>query len=175
MELTGRLVREKAREYPDESPMSFEEEQANLEDLPFAFEEGSWCWDDLEWIIRWKSPRALSDFEENDVDEGKQVIEEVIREVSVLKKVEKLKEAIDGVHIPVASSILLFMNPTAYTVLDTYAWGKLHDAGFISTKEPSTWKSSHYLQYLGICHALAEELKVDLRTLDRALWVMGRE
>ena len=63
MELTGRRIREAARAYPRQDSVDLEEEERQLEVLPAAFAEGSWTWEDLEWIVDWKSRRVVTDFQ----------------------------------------------------------------------------------------------------------------
>ena len=175
MDLTGRLVREKARAYPDEVD-SYETEAEMLDILPVAFEEGTWQWDDLEDIIHWKSGRFgganVETLNENPKREVEDTINEVVETNSAVQKVKRLR-SLDGVQVRMASALLLFMNPTAYTVLDVNAWETLQDSGNLYAELPTDPDADDYLRYLGVCHTLANDLGVDLRTLDRALWILG--
>lgn len=49
----------------------------------------------------------------------------------------------------------------------------LYDAGHLYEESKDDWVSTDYLQYLGVCRALAQGFDVDLRMLDRALWILG--
>jgi len=56
---TRRPVRTLSQQLLEEQEVAYEaeedqytEEIERLETLPLAFEEGSWTWDDLEWIVR---------------------------------------------------------------------------------------------------------------------------
>lgn len=173
MELTGRLIREAARKYPDQEEVDYETEEEMLEILPVAFAEDSWEWEDLEWIVGWKSKRALPAFKENDLELAKDTVRRTLERRSVVQKVETLQDNLSGVRVPVASALLLFMEPQAYTVLDVNAWETLQDSGNLYADLSDDPDPDEYLRYLGVCHALAAELDVDLRTLDRALWVLG--
>jgi hypothetical protein len=175
MDLTGRLVREKAREYPNEVD-NYEIEEKLLEILPVAFAEGTWQWDDLEDIVHWKSGRFgganVETLSENPKREIEDTINEVVKTNSAIQKVKRLR-SLDGVRVRMASALLLFMDPTAYTVLDTNAWETLQDSGNLYAELPDDPDTDDYLRYLGVCHTLASDLSVELRTLDRSLWVIG--
>lgn len=175
MKLTGRRIREAAQAYPEQDGVDIEEEERQLELLPVAFAEGSWTWGDLEWIVGWKSKRTLPDFKDNDQDLAEDTVRRALERRSVRQKVDTLQDNLDGVGVPVASALLLFMDPTAYTVIDEKAGGALRDGGHVDAKLSETPTVDEYLTYLGVCHALANEVDVELRTLDRALWVMGGE
>lgn len=173
MELTGRRIREAAREYPEQDGVDFEEEKRQLELLPVAFAEGSWTWEDLEWIVRWKSHRALPAFRDNDTELAEDTVRRALERRSVVEKIDTLQDNLHGVGVPVASSLLLFMDPTTYTVVDVKAWDALRAAGHLEAELSETPTVDEYLTYLGICHSLANEVDVELRALDRALWVIG--
>ena len=172
MRLTGRAIREQARQYP-ESVEGFEQETEQLEVLPAAFTEGTWEQEDLEWIVDWKSRRAAGYFQENEPSVLNEVIDETIRTAGPARKLETLLE-LKGVGVPMASAILVFMDPAAYTVLDQFAWKALEEAGHLDSELSNTPTKGEYLSYLGVCHGLANDLGVSLRTLDRGLWMLGR-
>lgn len=176
MELTGRLVREAVRKYPNQDEVDYEIEQEMLEILPVAFAEGTWEWDDLEDIIEWKSGRFggtnVESFNENPTRKVEEAIQETLATNSVLRKVECLS-GLDGVRVRTATALLLFVDPEAYTVLDLNAWETLQESGNLYTDMSDDPAPDEYLRYLGVCHALANEFGVELRTLDRALWVLG--
>lgn len=92
---------------------------------------------------------------------------------SAVQKVKRLR-SLDGVQVRMASALLLFMDPTAYTVLDVNAWETLQDSGNLYAELPTDPDADDYLRYLGVCHTLANDLGIELRILDRALWVLGR-
>lgn len=171
MDLNGRLIREQARKYP-ELVDDYDAEIKHLDILPVAFAERSWKWGDLEWIVDWKSRRAAGYFEDNNPEHGEDIVEQAIETRGVVEKVETLTE-LSGVGIPMASAFLVFMNPTAYTVLDIRAWDTLQATEHLDAELSDSPTVDEYITYLGVCHALANKVDVELRTLDRALWVIG--
>lgn len=70
---------------------------------------------------------------------------------------------LNGVDIPVASSILTCINPKQFTIIDFRALESL------SIKRGSK-SLDFYLKYLNYCRELARSQSISLRTLDRALW-----
>jgi hypothetical protein len=174
MEITGRRIREAAQKYPQHEAVAFDEEEHHLGILPLSFREGSWTQDDLEWIIRWKSQRAAGYFDDNDPELVADTVAEAVEAQGPASKIDILRE-LRGVEVPMASAILVFMDPEAYTVLDERAWNTLNRAGFLEDSIPGHPKTADYLRYLGVCHSLSQELDISLRTLDRALWAIGIE
>lgn len=75
---------------------------------------------------------------------------------------------LNGVRVPVASSILTAINSDRYTIIDDRA---LEALGIIN----ATSDINLYLAYLGFCRHLAAGEGVSLRDLDRALWQWSKE
>jgi hypothetical protein len=72
---------------------------------------------------------------------------------------------LNGVAVPMASAILTAIDQKKYTVVDYRALEAL------SLSDVAYYKLDFYLlDYFPECQRLAKEKKVDLRTLDRALW-----
>lgn len=176
MQIGTRLLEEKANQYSDEID-DYESEEERLDALPTAFDTGSWTVNDIAWIVKdWKLeslPDAFSDFGDNSDDEIEDAIHQATQRTTISGKLEALR-TLNGIEIPVASSILVFMNPDRYTVLDKRAWTALYDIGYVYDRGFDNDSIEDYLVYLGTCRALACEYDVDLRTLDRVLWVMGK-
>ena len=70
-----------------------------------------------------------------------------------------------GVGWPMASVILHFAFPGCYPILDRRA---MKAVGGSTNYSFELWQA-----YTDLCRRKAEQLGVDLRTLDRALWVAG--
>jgi len=171
MTLSLQLLEEQKVAYEAKENQSAEEIE-RLKALPSAFDEGTWTWDDLKWIVRWKSSRSIGYFERNDRKNVEKRVSEALATNSVSEKVDILSE-LDGVQVRMASAILLFVNPERFTVLDWRAWDVLHESGYLPDEMPNDPTVEDYLLYLGACWAIANEYNVSLRTLDMALWVLG--
>lgn len=169
-QLFDALTQEYRREVGDDE---YRLELELLETMPQKFTEHAWSTGDLEDIVRWKSPRALPKFRENDEAEINDAVKQALEARSVKDRIEALR-SLDGVEVPMASSFLLFVDPETYTVIDSRAWDALREFGYVSGDHDNT-SIEQYLLYLGCCRTLAVEYEVDLRDLDRALWVIGGE
>lgn len=174
MGLDRELIVSKADEYMEiaSDERYQEEEPRQLERLPEAFENGTWTWDDLEWIVRWKTHRSIGYFRRNNRDRVSEVIEEVVETSSTRRKVDSLGE-LSGIQVKMASAFLLFMDPDEYTVMDSRAGRVLTNEGYLSSTVSASPSIDEYIQYLRVCQELADRFDVDLRSLDRALWVLG--
>jgi hypothetical protein len=179
MTLSQELLEEQEVAYEAEEDQ-YAEEIERLETLPPAFDEGTWTWDDLEWIVRWKmtgSPfveKVLDDFNSNDETFVTSQIEKTVAASSPGEKLTHLTE-ITGVTERMGSAFLLFMNPDRFTVFDERAWNVLQETGYLRRELSEDPNVDEYLIYLGACWTLANEYDVCLRTLDRALWVLDIE
>ena len=171
MSLSKNKVEKKASEYR-EDVSHYPEEKERLKTLPTAFKDGSYTIDDLEWVVRWKSPRPIRQFQKNNPEEVRAAIGRVVREDNPRKKMDGLT-TLNGIAERMASAFLIFMEPEQYTVLDWRTWGVLYESGHLYHESRRSPTIDDYLTYLGACRALATEFDVSLRKLDRALWVIG--
>jgi hypothetical protein len=74
-----------------------------------------------------------------------------------------------GVRVPVASALLIAINPQRFTVIDKRA---LRALGVPASNDVTI---EFYLEYLRARRELAGRYHVDLRTFDRALWQWSDE
>ena len=177
MDLSRRVLEHLESKYPEQEDM-YEEEVEQLESLPTAFEEGTWSREDLEWIIEWKvgvfTKPILKHLRKNDDEEIQARIEEAVHEPDIRSKVEALT-SLNGIGVPVASAILMFIDEDRFTVIDERAWNVLQETNYLSQELSEDPTVDEYLIYLGACWTLANEYDVSVRTLDRALWVLDIE
>ena len=80
--------------------------------------------------------------------------------------------ALNGIRLPTASAIMHFAFPESYPIIDVYALNAL------GVKEPSSYDSPRgqqlWNEYKRNCLTWARKYRVSLRTLDRALWLYGK-
>ena len=174
----GRRVLEQKEALYAKTEDLYEDEIEQLESLPTAFEEGTWSQEDVEWILEWKTgvftKPTLRHFRKNEDAVVQEHIENAVHESNIRTKVESLT-SLSGVGVPVASAILLFINPDRFTVIDERAWRVLYETGYLPQELSDDPTVEEYLMYLGACWALANEYDVSLRTLDMALWALDTE
>jgi endonuclease III len=177
MDLSQRVLEHLESKYPKQEDM-YDEEVEQLESLPTAFDEGTWSREDLEWIIEWKvgvfTKPILKHLRKNDDEEIQARIEEAVHEPDIRSKVEALT-SLNGIGVPVASTILMFIDEDRFTVIDGRAWNVLQETEYLSQELSEDPTVDEYLIYLGACWTLANEYDVSVRTLDRALWVLDIE
>lgn len=78
--------------------------------------------------------------------------------------------ALRGVQWPTASTVLHFGHRDRYPILEVRA---LESLGF--TQKDASYEFDFWWDYVTTCRRLADEHKVDMRTLDRALWQWSKE
>lgn len=119
-------------------------------------------------FCRWKSPRLLPRAFENPADR----VEEATT-LAFATRDEALGVGIlmvlDGVGLPMASVLLHFGHRDPFPILDFRALESL------GVKQRSSYTFDFWWQYVHACRNLAAKYKVDMRTLDRALWQYSAE
>jgi hypothetical protein len=130
---------------------------------PVALARGLLTRDEFLAICRWKTPRSKSLCATND-----EFVVRTITRAAFGSSYEALKmdllRTLSGVEWPTASTLLNFCDRRPYPILDYRA---LWSLGF---DEPPHYRMEFWLEYLGFTRRLAKRLKVDIRTLDQALW-----
>jgi hypothetical protein len=76
---------------------------------------------------------------------------------------------LEGVGVPTASTLLYFVFPDDYPILDVRALESL------GVTPRSTYPVNFWLAYLTTCRTLARDAGVSIRTLDKALWQHSKE
>jgi hypothetical protein len=123
---------------------------------------------DFVEICEWNSARPRALYRSNTED----FIREITR-VSFSTKHERVRVEIltllSGVSLATASVILHFCAPDPYPILDTKSLWSLQAAA------PRKFDFDFWWQYVQVTRKLAKQARVDMRTLDRALWQYAQE
>jgi hypothetical protein len=118
-------------------------------------------------VCHWKSPRPRKQQKTND----EKFIKEISR-LSLSTSNEQLRIQIGtllkGVNWRTASAFLHFSFPQAYPILDVYALKS------VGKKFPSSCNFIFWQRYAKFCRSKARKAKVNMRTLDRALWLYSK-
>ena len=123
--------------------------------------------EDLEVIVRWKSPRRIALLGENeaaDIAEACLIASKTSSDRCAMAVLHGLR----GVGVPMASAILTVMNPHRFTVIDFRALEALGQQNEAPTIQ-------YYVRYLAACRDLASTHNVTLRELDQALWAWSKD
>lgn len=157
-------------------------ENDRLENLPDAFQRGSYLWRDIEWIVRWYCRRPLAGHDrsaeralrENGMGEIEEAIDAVLAADSIGARVGTLTD-LAGVDVPIASAILQFVEPESFAAIDRRTWRSLVDLGALAAPYPDPVTVEDYETYLRECHGLAAMADISLVEVARALWVLDVE
>lgn len=127
---------------------------------------------DREYFLKlcnWKSKRPKKHYESeiNSEQRIKYITGLSISSNDEYFKVESL-QLLRGVSYPVASVILHFAHPDDYTILDFRAiWS-------LGWKQPKSYDFDFWLKYTEHVKNIAKKNRIDLRTLDKALWYYSK-
>lgn len=118
---------------------------------------------ELHLVARWKSPRRADLTLENIPYSIKKFTEKAFSTTDDWDKINSLTQ-LRGIGYPTASVILHLYDKQEYPILDIHA---LWSAGL----EYKTRNSYPFWPaYVHYCRVIANRTKVDMRTLDRAMW-----
>jgi hypothetical protein len=128
--------------------------------------------DEFLTVARWKSPRNVKRYAQNDEEFIRAVTQTALAARSERLRIEVLT-LLDGVNWPTASVLLHFGRKDEYPILDFRAlWSLNVDV------PPDTYKFYNFdlwWAYTEFCRQLAKEASVSMRTLDRALWQFSKD
>jgi hypothetical protein len=119
-------------------------------------------------ICHWKSPRTQPQCAENPEDFIREITRLALSTPNERLRIESLT-LLKGVSWPTASAILHFASKDSYPILDFRALWSL------GVDKPPPYNFSVWFSYTKYCRTLARKNKVDMRTLDRALWQYSKD
>ena len=135
-----------------------------ISDVLKSAEHNGLSLEDLHAVGQWKAGGRLRHLiEQNDEDKVLRVSRTAFAESNEQLRIEKLTE-LDGVSWPMASTILHFVLPGCYPIVDIRAMNTL------GGPDPSRFNFEKWKNYYELCRKTAKECDVSLRDLDRALW-----
>lgn len=115
-------------------------------------------------MAEWKSRRPRKWFSSNAAPLVEEVTRIALDPTSSPRVAIGVLTLLSGVGWPMASVILHFCHSEPYPILDVRALGSL------SVPEPSQYTFPFWEAYVAFTRQMATEARVDMRTLDRALW-----
>jgi len=122
----------------------------------------------LMQVARWKAPRSAGYAERNDGSYVREITSWAFKAENERSRIEVLT-VLDGVGWPLASAILHLFHESRYPILDFRA------LECVGLKVPSQYSFSFWWPYVLFCREVARRNRVDMRTLDRALWQYSKE
>jgi hypothetical protein len=99
------------------------------------------------------------------------VVDATGRALSAVDEAPRISALLElaGVGMPTASTLLYFVFPDDYPILDVRALESL------GVNPRSVYPIGFWLEYLSVCRTLARRAGVSIRTLDKALWQHSKE
>ena len=119
-------------------------------------------------VCAWKTVRSRPKVAANSEPA---VVDATSRALSAVDEATRISALLElaGVGVPTASTLLYFVYPDDYPILDVRALESL------GVKPRSGYPVGFWLAYLSACRALARRAGVSIRTLDKALWQHSKE
>ena len=115
-------------------------------------------------IGEWKSPRARKRRKANPPEFVEEVTRLALSPSASPRLAISVLTLLSGVSWPTASVILHFCHPDPYPIVDFRALWSL------SATVPAQYEYAFWYEYVQFTRRLAKNRRVDMRTLDRALW-----
>lgn len=130
---------------------------------------------ELAAVCYWKSPRAIRRIRSNLPSRIRAATRSALAARSEQRRLESLLE-LDGVSVPMASALLMFIDPKRYGVIDIRVWQLLHEAGVVTKNARGAGFSfENWHQYLIILRDFARKFRVSARDIERTLFAVHRE
>lgn len=130
---------------------------------------------ELIQICKWKSPRAIHLILSNSNYKINSITKAAFATKSEKIKIDLLTE-LKGVSIPMASSILMLVNPNRYGVIDIRVWELLYSIGTMKTNSKGVnFNFTEWYRYLVIIRHFAKKHKTSARHIERTLFKVHKK
>lgn len=126
------------------------------------YEQGYLTKSELEQLVRWKLPRQLGNIRKNKEDLIVETTQAAFKTKDVSDSIAHLCK-IKGVRVSIGSAVLHLFHKDDYPIYDQHA---LRAVGV--PQDESVWES-----YVEFCRKVSKDNRIDMRTLDRALYRFG--
>jgi hypothetical protein len=125
---------------------------------------------ELEAVCLWKSARAIQHIRSNSPSQIRTATRRALSTRSERRRLEELM-LLRGVSVPMASSILMLVDPRRYGVIDIRVWQLLHAIGAV-TKKPAGvgFGFNDWYEFLLILRHFAKKFNVNARDIERTLF-----
>lgn len=130
---------------------------------------------DLEEICRWKAARIIRIIRCNRENKIKKITLSVLRTKNDREKISSLIK-LKGVGVPMASAILMFINPTQYGVIDKRVWEVLFKLKEVKRNpEGNNLKIKDWEDFIAIIRPIAKRYRVRARDIERTIFDTHKE
>jgi len=130
---------------------------------------------ELEAVCYWKSPRAIQQIRTNSPTRVRSATRAALATRSERRRLEALTQ-LKGVSVPMASALLMLLDPKRYGVIDIRVWQLLHKLGTVTKNAAGVGLGfKNWYQYLMIIRHFSRKLGVKARDIERTLFVVHKE
>jgi hypothetical protein len=130
---------------------------------------------ELEAICRWKSARAIRHIKGNSAAQVRGATRRALATRSERRRLEELV-ALRGVSVPMASAILMLLDPRRYGVIDIRVWQLLYGVGTVSEKSAGVgFNFNNWYQFLMIIRHFSKKFGVSARNVERTLFIAHKK
>jgi hypothetical protein len=141
-----------------------------IERLRTARKRGYLTPSELEAVCYWKAARAIHHIRANSARQVRKATRGALQTRSERRRLEELV-ALRGVSVPMASAILMLLDPRRYGVIDIRVWQLLHALGRVRSKpEGVGFDFGNWLEFLMIIRDFAKKFGVSARDIERTLF-----
>lgn len=129
----------------------------------------------LQAVCYWKSPRAIHHIRSNSPGQVLAATRAALATRSERRRLEALME-LRGISVPMASALLMLLDPKRYGVIDIRVWQLLRELGAVKKNAGGVgFGLNNWYQFLMIIRYFAKKLRVKARDIERTLFVVHRE
>jgi hypothetical protein len=158
--------------------LSVEEDEATAElikRLRPARQRGYLTPEELAEICKWKSARAIQHIRANTPDQIRVATSTALKTRSERLRLEALL-TLRGVSVPMASAILMLLDPKRYGVIDIRVWQLMYKLGAVTKNYGGTnFSFQNWYQFLMIVRYFARRLGVSARLIELTLFYAHKE
>ncbi len=130
---------------------------------------------ELEAVCRWKSARAIQHIKRNSPAQIRNATRRALATRSERRRLEELL-TLRGVSVPMASAILMLLDPRRYGVIDIRVWQLLYGVGAVSQKSTGVgFNFSNWYQFLMIIRHFSKKFGVSARNVERTLFIAHKK
>lgn len=126
--------------------------------------------EELQAVCRWKAPRAIQLIKSNKPQKIRAVTKAAFSTRSEKKRITLLI-SLKGVSIPMASALLMLLNPKRYGVIDIRVWQLMYALGTVSKNSNGVrFTFKNWYQFLMVIRHFAKKCGVTARDVERTLF-----
>lgn len=146
-----------------------------LHTIMLARRRGYLLKDELERICAWKSPRSIHLIRANSQSQITKASRTALTARSEEDRIQALM-CLRGVGIPMASAILMFLDPRRYGVIDIRVWQLLYELGEVTSNRRGVgFTLEQWDQYLTIIRSYSRINKAKARDVEHALFLLHQK